>query len=63
MSDDGSIVDQRIVNSSFTRHVLVYANAKTGEARVVEPHAYGVTTDGHHALLSWRWPAAARARN
>jgi hypothetical protein len=51
---NGVIINQEICDAILTRHLLGYRAAATGQRRVVEPHAYGVTHDGHHALLAWR---------
>jgi hypothetical protein len=52
--DDGVIINQDICDAILIHHLLGYRHESTGEKRVVEPHAYGVMHDGHHALLAWR---------
>src|SRR5579871_6875485 len=50
----GGRLNRTISDAISTRRVLAYATT-VGEGRVVEPHAYGITAGGEHALLSWRW--------
>lgn len=57
MADAGHITHHTICDAILIRHLLAYATTGTGETRTVEPHAFGITHDGHHALLSWRWKA------
>jgi len=52
MAGYGSI-HHTISEAIRTRHTLMYS--PRGEARIVEPPQYGVTRDGDHVLVSWRW--------
>ncbi len=54
MADAGEITRQTVCDAIAIRHLLAYVSARTGETRIVEPHACGVTTDDRHVLLSWR---------
>jgi hypothetical protein len=54
MADAGPIPRQTICDAIAIRHLLAYASAGTGETRIVEPHACGVTDDDHDVALSWR---------
>ncbi len=49
--EDGVIVNHTIVDAIFTRHWLQFRIGP--KIFVVEPHAYGVTHDGHHELWAW----------
>lgn len=49
--DDHVVVNQDVVDAIFTRHWLQFRIGPT--VFVVEPHAYGVTSDGHHELMAW----------
>lgn len=42
---------QEIFDAILTRHWLQFRIGKA--IHVVEPHAYGVMHDGHHALWAW----------
>jgi hypothetical protein len=46
-------VNQTIRHAILTRHYLSYTTPE-GSARVVEPHAYGITFEGDPALVCWR---------
>ena len=48
---DGVIVNQDIVDAIFTQHWMQFRIGPM--IRVVEPHAYGVTHDGHHVIWAW----------
>ena len=42
-----------ICNAILMRQLLGYRLA-SNRIKIVEPHAYGIMHDGHHALWSWR---------
>lgn len=62
---DENNLHQRLCKAIITRNQMKYflvegdnaARLHGAGARVVEPHAYGVTLDGSPAILSWRWEA------
>lgn len=58
---NGVIVNQDIVDAIFTRHWLQFRIGPL--IYVVEPHAYGVTHDGHHVLLAWHLLVGGNAPN
>jgi len=51
---DGILINLDICDAILTKHLLQYRDAVTGKIQIVEPHAYGVTHEGNHAV--WVWP-------
>jgi hypothetical protein len=51
-ANDGVIINHAICDAILTHQLLSFSVG--GERHVVEPHAYGVTPNGRHALLGWR---------
>jgi hypothetical protein len=58
---DTGALDQTMRHVILTRHYLAYATPE-GSGRVVEPHAYGITPEGHPALVCWRLESGPDAK-